>query len=170
MEQTEYSVALGIGGNFPDTPAHLRMVPEYLRQGGLTRVRCSSWIVTPADNCVPGTPDFYNGAVIGDFRGTPRELLEVTKGIERRCGRPERHSSRESRIVDCDIILFGHRSYADERLIIPHPRAKERVFVMQVLNSLVPDWCFPDGRTVAYYWERLLATGVAPGIWADMRG
>ena len=72
------------------------------------------------------------------------ELLKLCQSIEIALGRPAQHSSRESRIIDLDIILFGSEVIKSEVLTIPHPRAAQREFVLRPLNEIAPEWLFPD--------------------------
>jgi len=52
-------------------------------------------------------------------------------------------------VLDCDIIIFGDLQMTSPRLIIPHPRARQRFFVLEPLAELAPEMRFPDGVTVA---------------------
>ena len=82
--------------------------------------------------------------------GSEEELLTLCQELERRAGRPAVHSSRESRVLDIDLILFGDRVRHDPRLTLPHPRAQQREFVLKPLAQIAPELRFPDsGRTVA---------------------
>ena len=88
-------------------------------------------------------------ACCGKWGGTPEELLDLCQRIECEAGRPALHSSREARVLDCDIIIFGDLQMTTPRLIIPHPRARQRFFVLEPLAELAPQLRFPDGVTVA---------------------
>lgn len=150
LNNNNFEIALSLGGNIGDTAGFFDFAVRELAAAGVEDIRCSRIIRTAPVNCVPGTPDFLNTALTGVWHGTPLELLEVCQSIERRAGRPAEHSSREARVLDCDIILCGDIVSDDPRLILPHPRAKERRFVLEVLAELIPDRTFPDdGITVA---------------------
>ncbi|MCQ2379181.1 MAG: 2-amino-4-hydroxy-6-hydroxymethyldihydropteridine diphosphokinase, partial [Victivallaceae bacterium] len=109
----------------------------------------------PVD-CEPGTPDFLNQGVTGVWPGTAEELLLLGRAIEIRCGRPAVHSSRQARVFDCDLILFGEETISRPGLQVPHPRAKMRRFVLEPLAEIAPDWRFPDGETVADALKKVL--------------
>lgn len=83
-------------------------------------------------------PPFLNGAFCGEFSGTPRQLLDVLMDIERECGR-ERPYPGAPRTLDLDLILFGDRVVDEPGLQIPHPRFRDRGFVLQPLAEIAPD-------------------------------
>lgn len=73
---------------------------------------------------------------------SPHQLLEYIKGIEEKIGR--KPSVRFGpRIVDIDILFYGDRIIKEEDLIIPHPRLKDRAFVLIPLADLAPDLTYP---------------------------
>lgn len=107
-------------------------------------------------DCVPGTPDFSDQALIGIWPGSAPELLALCQRLEREAGRPAAHSSCEARTLDCDIIIFGDSVSAEPELTLPHPRAKLRRFVLEPLAEIAPEWRFPDsGTTVLQEFERI---------------
>ena len=132
-------VAIALGGNIGDVRARFQTALLMLAAGGLSHIRkASDYKTTPVD-CVPGTPDFWNSALIGEWGGTPQELLMLTQSVERRLGRPAQHSSRESRTIDLDILLFGDQRINTPSLTIPHPRMHQREFVLNPLRELLPE-------------------------------
>ena len=141
--------ALSLGGDLGNTEVFFGFAFRRLREAGAFGLRRSrSYRTLPVD-CVPGTPDFLNCAVCGQWGGTATELLAVTQNIERGAGRPEIHSSREARVLDCDIVLFGDEIIRTPALTVPHPRSQIRRFVLEPLAELLPDYRFPDsGRSV----------------------
>ena len=126
-----------------------------LEQGGFEIDKISPVFHSAAVDCVPGTPDFLDVAVTGFWAASARELLSLTQSIEISAGRPAQHSSRESRILDIDIILFGSENISTQNLTVPHPRAKLREFVLSPLCEIAPDRTFPDGTTVKAALEAL---------------
>ena len=113
-------------------------------------------ITTKPVDCIPGTPDFINTAVIGQWEGTPLELLAVCQRIEREAGRPAVHSSREARLLDIDVLLWGTETLSLPNLIVPHPRMHLRRFVLEPLAAIAPDWIVPPfNKTVAQLLKNL---------------
>ena len=140
--------AIMLGGNLSGTPQAMDFALKKLEQGGFEVDKISSVFHSAAVDCVPGTPDFLDVAVTGFWESSARELLSLTQSIEVAAGRPAQHSSRESRILDIDIILFGSENISLPDLIVPHPRAKQREFVLSPLCEIAPGRTFPDGTTV----------------------
>lgn len=87
-------------------------------------------------------PDFLNQVLVVETSLSPYELLEHIKGIERKIGR--KPSIRFGpRIVDIDILFYGDRIIQEEDLVIPHPRLKDRAFVLIPLTDIDPDLKYP---------------------------
>jgi 2-amino-4-hydroxy-6-hydroxymethyldihydropteridine diphosphokinase/dihydroneopterin aldolase/2-amino-4-hydroxy-6-hydroxymethyldihydropteridine diphosphokinase len=74
-------------------------------------------------------PRYLNAVATLDYTGDPHVLLAAVNVIEARHGRV-RTERWGDRTLDLDLILFGQLSIRDERLILPHPRAFERDFVL----------------------------------------
>lgn len=137
-------IAIMLGGNLPETPDAFDKALSALAAGGVVIRAVSEAFASPAEDCVPGTPDFLDMALIGEWDKSPLELLHLTRSIEVALGRPACHSSRESRIIDLDIILFGDEVISTPELTVPHPRAAQREFVLRPLAGIAPNWKFPD--------------------------
>jgi 2-amino-4-hydroxy-6-hydroxymethyldihydropteridine diphosphokinase len=108
-------------------------------------VKSSLWRSKPVD-CPEGSADFIN-AVVGfaaHVDQDPFDLLQQLQSLEIEFGRPADHAQNIPRSLDLDIILFGDRIVDLTDLTIPHPRAKERAFVILPLLEIAPDLVFPD--------------------------
>jgi len=151
-------VALMLGGDLGDSAAIFAAAAAGLERAGLRELRRSRIHRSAPVDCVPGTPDFSDQALTGVWPGSAPELLALCQRLERAAGRPARHSSREARTLDCDLILFGELISDAPELTLPHPRAKMRRFVLEPLAEIAPDWRFPDsGTTVLQELKRLSA-------------
>ena len=150
-------VAIMLGGNLPGTRDAMDEAIKSFAANGLMITAQSSVYASEAVDCVPGTPDFLDMAIAGDWQKSAEELLSLGQILERAAGRPALHSSRESRILDCDIILFGDMEINSVNLTIPHPRARQRRFVMEPLAEIIPEWVFPGtgGKCVAELYKEL---------------
>ena len=137
-------IVLMLGGNTGDTAAYFQDACEKLQKNGVKNLRCSPIYHSAAVDCVPGTPDFCDAAVTGEWAGSAVELLMLCQRLEREAGRPAEHSSRESRTLDIDIIFFGSEIIDTPELSVPHPRAALREFVLEPLAELDPGLIFPD--------------------------
>ena len=148
-------IAIMLGGNLPDTTEKMDFAIEKLQNSGFITEQVSKIFHSKAVDCVPDTPDFLDRAVIGYWNGSAEILLDLCQKIEVEAGRPAIHSSRESRVLDIDIILFGNEVIDLPHLTIPHPRALQRQFVLEPLAEIAPSWQFPNGVTVAEALKKL---------------
>ena len=141
---------IALGGNLGDVPASFRRACESLSNAGFRIRRFSSLLKTAPVGCEQGAPEFTNAAVSGFWDDTPSELLRVCQRIEAENGRPNDHAYHVSRTLDLDIILFGHETVALPDLIIPHPEAAKRDFVMIPVREIEPeltDWLTEQAKT-----------------------
>ena len=93
-------------------------------------------------------PRFLNAVAVGRTSLAPRELLETLLTVERDLGR-ERPYPGAARTVDLDLILYGDLVIDEEGLSVPHPRFRERTFVLEPLVEVAPDWIDPvTGRSI----------------------
>ena len=141
---------IALGGNLGDVPAAFRRACDSLSSAGFRIRRFSSLLKTAPVGCEHGAPEFTNGAVSGFWSGTPSGLLRVCQRIEAGNGRPNDHAHHVSRTLDLDIILFGRETVALPDLIIPHPEAAKRDFVMIPVREIEPelaDWLADQAKT-----------------------
>ena len=146
-------VAIALGSNLGDREDYLRSALDALTPS-LDRLRISTFHDTAPVGVGP-QPTFLNAAAVGETSLSARALLETLLAVERDLGR-ERPFPGAPRTLDLDLILYGD-AIIDEApsLIVPHPRFRERRFVLEPLAEIAPDWRDPiTGQTV----EELLRT------------
>lgn len=98
-------------------------------------------------------PPFLNAVLVGTTELGPEALLGRVMRIEAEAGR-ERSFRNAPRTLDVDIVLFGGLTLARPDLHIPHPRFRERAFVLAPLVEVAPAWVDPvTGRTVLEIWD-----------------
>jgi 2-amino-4-hydroxy-6-hydroxymethyldihydropteridine diphosphokinase len=110
-------------------------------------LKSSLWETSPVD-CPPDSPKFVN-AVVGILpreNETPESLLEKLQLLEKEFGRVQKNVLNEPRPLDLDLIAFGNEIRDLPKLILPHPRAQLRKFVLQPLSEIAPDFILP-GQT-----------------------
>jgi 2-amino-4-hydroxy-6-hydroxymethyldihydropteridine diphosphokinase len=101
-------------------------------------------------------PMFLNAAATGESMLSAPALLDVLLAVEQRFGR-ERPYVRAPRTIDLDLILYGNDVIKTEGLTVPHPRFRERRFVLEPLAEIAADWIDPvTGKTIG---ELLSALG-----------
>ena len=133
------TVYLGLGSNLGDRRRNLEAAVEALRAHPLVRVTAvSSFLETEPVGGPPGQGKFLNAAAEIETDLAPEALLAELKRIERALGRKAgpRWGPRE---VDLDILLYGEEVLETEALVIPHPRLRERRFVLEPLAEIAPD-------------------------------
>jgi 2-amino-4-hydroxy-6-hydroxymethyldihydropteridine diphosphokinase len=106
--------------------------------------KSSLWKTTPVD-CPPGSPDFVNAvvALVPRAEETPESLLKKLQALERELGRGLKKIMNEPRSLDLDLIAFGIERRDTRDLVLPHPRAHQRRFVLQPLAEIAPDLILP---------------------------
>jgi 2-amino-4-hydroxy-6-hydroxymethyldihydropteridine diphosphokinase len=141
-------VAISIGSNLGDRRAHLDFAVARLN-ASLANLTVSSYYETDPVG-VPGPqPAFLNAAAVGETTASARDLLAVLMAIERERGR-ERPFQNAARTLDLDLILAGPLVVDEEGLTIPHPRFRERRFVLEPLAEIAPEMVDPvTGLTIA---------------------
>lgn len=92
----------------------------------------------------PDDPPFLNGVVRVETALSPRALMAALGRIEDAMGRI-RTARNAPRTLDLDLIAYGRLNGDLDGLILPHPRAADRLFVMGPLAEIAPEWSHPDG-------------------------
>ena len=149
-----FRVAVALGSNLGERRGHLEYAIAALRRD-LTSLTASSFIETEPAGVEPGQPLYLNAAVVGMTQLSPRELLDRLLGIERERGR-ERPYAMAPRTLDLDLILYDGEVVDEPGLSIPHPRFREREFVLAPLAEIAPEMVDPvTGRTVKELYSEL---------------
>ena len=150
-------VGIALGSNLGDRTANLEAARKCLRDiatPGEPFLQASDHQTEPL-HCPPGSPLFCNSVVEIAFDGNPFELLELTQAIEKRLGRVTKPERNAPRIIDVDLLYFGDEIVDTEDLVLPHPRIAERLFVLEPLAEIRPEFILP-GQTKSI--AELLAT------------
>ena len=143
-------VALGgnLAGDFTSSEALLEAALARFPQAGLPVVARSGWWRSAAWPD-PNGNEYRNGVAIVEANGPPQAVLEALFAIERAFGRI-RGAPNAPRTLDLDLIAYGREVAEGPGLVLPHPRAHERLFVMGPLAEIAPGWRHPvSGRTAA---------------------
>ena len=147
---------IALGSNLGDSRAIILDAMARLQKFSDEPVLKSSlWQTTPVD-CPPDSPKFLN-AIIGLVprkNETPESLLKKLQGLEKEFGRAPKKVQNEPRSLDLDLIAFGNevRLAAPKQgeggntpeLVLPHPRAHLRRFVLQPLSEIALDLILPN--------------------------
>ena len=114
-------------------------------------LKSSLWQTSPV-NCPPGSLMFVNAVIrLAPRAGeTPESLLQKLRALEKEFGRMSKKVLNEPRPLDLDLIAFGTETRNSPELILPHPRAHLRRFVLQPLSEIAPDFNLPgQSKTIS---------------------
>ena len=143
-------VALGsnLAGAYASTRDLLDAAIARFPQIGLCVLANSRWWRAPAWPD-PADPEYLNGVAIVETGLTADELIQSLLALEQSFGRV-RYTENAPRTLDLDLIAHGRQVSATPTLVLPHPRAHLRRFVMGPLAEIAPDWRHPAlGLTAA---------------------
>jgi 2-amino-4-hydroxy-6-hydroxymethyldihydropteridine diphosphokinase len=143
--KSEPLAALALGGNQGSIAAVERLLPRAVRdlETALGPLRVAPFYRTAAVSPVP-QPDFVNTAVLARTALPPDAILAVAKALEHAAGR--RPGVRFGpRPLDIDLLLYGDLTLSTPELTLPHPRLRERRFMLEPLAALAPDLQVPPG-------------------------
>lgn len=123
-------VVFSLGSNVGDSLEIMQSaIDELASTPDLIPVDISSVYLTKPVGDVPEQDDFYNLVFVAESTLEPLTLLERCEALESAFGRV-RDVKGGPRTLDIDLIMVGKRERSDERLVLPHPRAHERGFVL----------------------------------------
>jgi 2-amino-4-hydroxy-6-hydroxymethyldihydropteridine diphosphokinase len=130
-------VYIGLGSNIGNRQQHIKNAIHELKAKGISIIAQSSLIETdPQGGPLQGK--YLNGVIAIETNLSPDELLHLTQSIEQKLGR--RHRERNGpRTIDLDILLYDQVTLTNSHLTVPHPRMKERDFVLKPLSEIAPE-------------------------------
>ena len=141
-------VAIALGSNVGDRRGHLDFAVAALR-ALLANLTVSRYYDTVPIGVSGPQAMYLNAAAVGESALAPRALLDALLAIEQERGR-ERPYVNAPRTLDLDLILVGGAVLDEPGLVLPHPRFRERRFVLEPLAAVAPELRDPiSGRTVA---------------------
>lgn len=139
---------IALGSNLGDRLANLRNAAQQVAVLSLGSVRKSAVYETAPLDCPPGSGRFLNAILALEVSDhvSPHELFGKLKQIEAMLGRKSKQVPNEPRPIDLDVICHGSIQLNTPGLVLPHPRAHMRRFVLQPLCDVAPDLVLP-GQT-----------------------
>ena len=146
------AVIVALGGNLARDAAPVQAVLEAaltrFPEEGMEVVKRSAWWRSAAWPD-PTAPPFLNGVAIVRTALAPIEVMQALLRLETAFGR-RRSEPNAPRTLDLDLIAYGRHVVDEPGLVLPHPRAAERRFVMGPLAEIAPGWRHPVlGETAA---------------------
>lgn len=147
-------IAIALGSNLGDRAGHLALATARLA-ARLDGLRVSSWLETMPEGAPDRQPLYLNAVAVGRSDLPARALLDLLLTIEAEQGR-ERPYRNAPRTLDLDLILCGEDIVDEPGLVVPHPRFRERSFVLGPLCDIAPHLVDPvTGLTVRQLFDRL---------------
>ena len=136
-ERAPVTAYIGVGANLGDAPATVRLVLQQLARLNGTVGMTASRLYRSAPLDADG-PDFINAVAAVATRLSAPALLAALQALEQAAGRerPYRHAPRT---LDLDVLLYGDARIESPVLTLPHPRWRERAFVLRPLGELAPE-------------------------------
>jgi len=141
-------VLISVGSNLGDRRAAIAFAVDRLSQI-VSNLRLSNIIETePVGEGMEGQPRFLNAAIAGTTTMDARTLLDALLAIEGGLGRQRPHPNA-ARTLDLDLILFGDEIIDEGDLQVPHPRFRDRRFVLEPAADVAAHYRDPvTGRTI----------------------
>jgi 2-amino-4-hydroxy-6-hydroxymethyldihydropteridine diphosphokinase len=128
---------VGLGSNLQDPVRQVEAAFEELDRLPRTRVVKRSSLYRTAPVGYADQPEFVNAVAQLETGLAAEQLLDELQGLEARHGR-QRSFPNAPRTLDLDLLLFGDLVLRTERLTVPHPRMRERAFVLEPLREIAP--------------------------------
>lgn len=143
------SLGSNLASSFGSSQENISRAIEEVALLAVDGLKVSSIYQTDPVDCATGTPDFFNAAVafqplpVFSARRLLGELLRIESQFERKRGKV----ANQPRTLDLDLICFGNLQVNDDFLVLPHPRAHRRRFVIEAIAEIAPQIVLP-GQSV----------------------
>jgi len=140
------SVVIALGSNVGDRESHLAFAIERLGSV-LSHLRASTFHDTAPVGVGPQSR-YLNAVVVGETKLSPPALMHHLLAIEQERGRKRPHPGAP-RTLDLDLILYSTEVIDEPGLRVPHPRFRERLFVLEPLSEVAGSMVDPEtGKTI----------------------
>jgi len=132
-------VYIGLGSNMDDPESQLdKAIKKIVSSDDFSMIMSSSYYRSSPVG-YDQQDDFVNAVVRADTSLGAGELYTFLRRIEKKAGRARDPKNQNApRPIDCDILLYGTSKINHTKLIVPHPRMTQRLFVMRPLLEISP--------------------------------
>lgn len=143
---------IALGSNLAQPASQLEKAVKCLQALPETHLVSRSSLYQSSPQGPQDQDDYINAAAQIDTELSPAALLLALQGLEQNFGRIKTRHWGE-RIIDLDLIFYGQQSIKldEPDLVVPHPRAYSRDFVLVPILEIAPAFICPDGKTLASY-------------------
>lgn len=132
---------IALGSNLGKKKENLLRAIELMKNEGIKVIKVSSFLLTEPYG-VKDQPDFLNGVIEVEYDKAPEQLLTLLLAIENEMGRVRTRHWGE-RVIDLDLLLFGHEIRKTPELTLPHKDMENREFVLAPLAEIAPNITIP---------------------------
>jgi len=139
-------VALLIGGNQGDRQALIQQATALIQERiGTVAAASRIYETAPWGTFDSPQPNFFNRGLLVETTLTAHEVLREALAIEAELGRVRKAGSRlySGRPMDIDLIFYNDEVIETPELTIPHPRMHQRLFVLEPLAEIMPEYRHP---------------------------
>ncbi len=161
MTRSSRRAVLSLGSNLGNRLETLQGAVDALAETEGVEVAAVSGVFETDPVGGPQQPDYLNAVVVVVTTMSARELLRRAHEIEQRFGR-ERSERWGARTLDVDVVVVGEEVVDEPDLVVPHPRAAERAFVLMPWLHADPDAILPGRGPVADLLAGVESAGVRP--------
>jgi 2-amino-4-hydroxy-6-hydroxymethyldihydropteridine diphosphokinase len=160
MTDLWYPAYIAVGSNLDDPRTQVLRAFAGLAKLPSTRVILTSPIYRSAPFGPVKQPDFANAVVGVLTRLDPHTLLAELHSLEASQGRPQQRERWGPRVIDLDVLIYGHERLDDPQLTLPHPGIVERNFVLYPLADIAPELHIPGLGRVTELKGRVTSEGL----------
>ncbi len=134
------TVFIGLGSNIGDKIRYLHLAREGLST--IININHTSSIIESAPLYITDQPAFLNQVISGETTLSIMDLFNHITQLQQTIGRTltYRNGPRE---IDIDILYYGNLILESPDIIVPHPRINERLFVLEPMCEIAPNWRCP---------------------------
>ena len=141
-------IVIALGSNSGDSRRILEDAVQRIWQHAGRPICLSTFHETEPVECPAGSPPFLNAVLVFPERAgeSPESWMVVLQRVEAEFGRVRGGERNAPRTLDLDLIMYGSERRNSAELVVPHPRAHTRAFVLGPLAELAPDCVLPGQR------------------------
>jgi len=159
------TVFIGVGSNIGNRYKNIQDAEKEISKSDLCKIVRVSKIYETDPVGYLNQDNFLNCVFKIDTQFTPEQLIDFLLNTEKTLKR-ERIIHWGPRTIDLDILFYDNITISSSKLIIPHPRMHERMFVMKPLCDLIPDYIHPVlNETCRVIAEKLEKDQGIPKVW-----
>jgi len=147
-DRQTHRVAFGLGSNLGDRGSNLQFAVDLIAADPGVRVVGVSAVYETTPVGGPEQNDYLNAVLVVESVLTPEELLTLAQLCEESAER-KRGTRWGPRTLDVDVLAVGDARSADSALTLPHPRIRERAFVLKPWADVDPDFAPWQEESVA---------------------